>query len=187
MKYDNLQKVIAELARFSEKVSQEDADKVADLILKANRIFVAGAGRSGFCARGFANRLMHLGFDVAFVGEPTTPPIKAGDLLIVGSGSGTTGSLVKMAEKAKSQGAAIATVTIAPQNTIGSMADAIITLPGTTRQLVEGEVNDGGSIQPVGTMFEQLSWLVYDSLVLDLLAKTNQTFDDLLSRHGNME
>ena len=185
--YKNLQKVTAELTRFAQQVKQEDADKVIAEILKANRIFVAGAGRSGFAARGFANRLMHLGFDVAFVGEPTTPPIQAGDLLIIGSGSGTTGSLVKMAEKAKSQGASIATVTIAPQNTIGSMADAIIVLPGTTRQLVEGERNDGGSIQPVGTMFEQLSWLVYDSLVLDLLAQTHQDFDDLLARHGNME
>jgi len=187
MKYDNLSKVVEELSRFSQEVSQEDADKMVEEILKANRVFVAGAGRSGFAARGFANRLSHLGFDVSFVGEPTTPPIKAGDLLVIGSGSGTTGSLVKMAETAKKQGAAIATVTIAPKNTIGSMADAIIVIPGTTRQLVDGGSEDGGSIQPVGTMFEQLSWLVYDSLVLDLLKKTNQTFDDLLARHGNLE
>ena len=121
MKYDNLSKVVEELSRFSQEVSQEDADKMVEEILKANRVFVAGAGRSGFAARGFANRLSHLGFDVSFVGEPTTPPIKAGDLLVIGSGSGTTGSLVKMAETAKKQGAAIATVTIAPKNTIGSM------------------------------------------------------------------
>ena len=31
-------------------------EKFADAILKADRIFVAGAGRSGFVARAFANR-----------------------------------------------------------------------------------------------------------------------------------
>lgn len=187
MEYRNLKNVILELQHYAKEVREEDAQAVVEQILKAKHIFVAGAGRSGFAARGFANRLMHLGFSVAFVGDPTTPPIKAGDLLVIGSGSGTTASLVKMAEKAKKQGAAIVTVTIAPQNTIGSMADAVITIPGTTRQLVEGEAQEGGSIQPVGSMFEQLSWLVYDSLVMDLKEQTKQSLDDMLERHGNLE
>ncbi len=182
-----LRDIIAELDRFSKQVKEEDLEKVADEILQAKHIFVAGAGRSGFAARGFANRLLHLGFAVSFVGEPTTPPIKEGDLLIIGSGSGTTGSLVVSAKKAKAQGAHIATITIAPDKTIGSMADAVLQLPGTTRQLVEGKADESVSIQPVGTVFEQLSWLTYDALVLYLLKKTNQTFDDLLARHANME
>lgn len=185
--FATLEKITAEIYRFAREIDGAQAEKFAEEIVAAKHIFVAGAGRSGFAARGFANRLMHLGFAVSFVGEPTTPPIKAGDLLIVGSGSGTTGSLVVMAKKAKAQGARLATVTIAPQNTIGSMADAVIVLPGTTRQIVADGSESGGSIQPVGTVFEQLSWLVYDSLVLELLKKTNQTFDDLLLRHGNME
>ena len=36
--------------------------KFANEIIKARHIFVAGAGRSGFVARGFANRLMHWGW-----------------------------------------------------------------------------------------------------------------------------
>ena len=187
MKYERLSLVIQELSRFAQKVDQEHADAMCEAILTAYHIFVAGAGRSGFAARGFANRLMHLGFAVSFTGEPTTPPIKAGDLLIVGSGSGTTASLVKMAEKAKGLGANLATVTIAPQNTIGRMADVVLTLPGTTRQLAAGESDREASIQPVGSMFEQLSWLVYDSIIIDLMEKTGQRFDDLLARHGNLE
>lgn len=187
MVYERLRLVIQELSRFAEKVSQEDADQMSEAIMKANHIFVAGAGRSGFAARGFANRLMHLGFPVSFVGEPTTPPIKAGDLLVIGSGSGTTASLVKMAEKAKSVGASLATVTIAPQSTIGSMADVVFVIPGTTRQLAGQKANEATSIQPIGSLFEQLCWLSYDSIVMDLLEKTGQGFDDLLARHGNME
>ena len=30
---------------------------------------------------------MHMGLTVYFVGEPTTPAIKEGDLLVIGSGS----------------------------------------------------------------------------------------------------
>lgn len=41
-------------------------EKFADAILKADRILVAGAGRSGFVARAFANRLMHMGLTVFF-------------------------------------------------------------------------------------------------------------------------
>ena len=103
--------------------------------MNAKRIFVGGAGRSGFAARGFSNRLMHLGFQVYFVGEPTTPSIQEGDLLIVGSGSGNTASLVSNAKTAKAQGAKVATVTMFPENKIGSMADAAIRIPGVTEKV----------------------------------------------------
>lgn len=181
-----LSKIVDELQTFASKVQEEEVKNVCDEILKANRIFIAGAGRSGFAARAFANRLLHLGFAVSFVGEPTTPPIKKGDLLLIGSGSGTTGSLVSMVQKAVNQNATIVTITISPENTIGSMSKAYITIPGTTRQLV-GDKTENSSIQPIGSVFEQLSWLVYDSLVMMLLEKTNQCFEDLLSRHANLE
>ena len=114
------------------------------------------------------------------------PPIKEGDLLVIGSGSGTTAGLVVMAEKAKKQGADIATVTINPENTIGSMAKVYIKLPGTTRLLGDNQDKEG-SIQPVGSMFEQLSWLTYDSVIMTLKEKTGQSNDDLIARHGNLE
>ena len=179
MECTNLKNIILELQNAATQVDE-------DLCQKANRIFIAGAGRSGFAARGFANRLLHLGFHVAFVGDPTTPPIKEGDLLVIGSGSGTTAGLVVMAEKAKKQGADIATVTINPENTIGSMAKVYIKLPGTTRLLGDNQDKEG-SIQPVGSMFEQLSWLTYDSVIMTLKEKTGQSNDDLIARHGNLE
>ena len=104
-----LKSILQELTENEKRVSQAEMEKFADAILKADRIFVAGAGRSGFVARAFANRLMHMGLTVFFVGEPTTPAIKAGDLLVIGSGSGETGSLVVMAQKAKKIGASVIT------------------------------------------------------------------------------
>lgn len=187
MSYQTLKDITQELTNFAAQVSDEGVEALESLILDANHIFVAGAGRSGFMARAFANRLMHLGFDVSFVGEPTTPPIREGDLLIVGSGSGKTASLVNCANKAHEVGAKIGAVTINPDSPVGHLADATVLLPGTTRALEGRDSMENVSIQPVGTMFEQLSFLTYDSIILDLLKKTGQSFDDLLGRHANME
>lgn len=46
---------------------------------------------------------MHLGFNVQVIGDVTTTFAKEGDLLIIGSGSGETQSLVAMSQKAKKQ------------------------------------------------------------------------------------
>jgi 6-phospho-3-hexuloisomerase len=52
--------------------------------------------------RAFAMRLMHIGFQVHVAGDVTTPAIRGGNLLIIGSGSGETSGLVSMAAKARS-------------------------------------------------------------------------------------
>ena len=181
-----LKKILEELTRNAEQIRQEELEGFADQIQKAKRVFVAGAGRSGFVARAFSNRLMHLGLTVYFVGEPTTPAIQAGDLLIITSGSGETGSLKVMAQKAKKQGAALATITIYPQASIGSLADAVITVPGSTPK---SELADTAvSVQPMGNAFEQLLWLICDTVVIILMKrfgrlKTKNT-KRLLNRRG---
>ena len=68
--------------------------------------------RSGIAIRAFANRLMHIGFSVSIVGEISSPHSKPGDLLIICSGSGETGSLKSLAEKAKQSGIDLALVTM---------------------------------------------------------------------------
>ncbi|MGM0168844.1 6-phospho 3-hexuloisomerase [Enterococcus sp. AZ135] len=181
----NLLSIIEELAQDAKQVDQEQLNQVEKLILDAKRVFIVGAGRSGFAARAFSNRLMHLGFDSRFVGEPTTPSIRKGDLLIIGSGSGKTESLVTMAKKAKSEEAKLATITISPEGEIGSMADAYIQIPGISSR--GPVVEKAPSIQPNGSSFEQLAWLVYDSMVIDLKKQTNQEQGDMDHRHANME
>ncbi len=65
---DNLLAIISELADDARQVDGDAVTRLGEMILTAERIFVAGAGRSGFAARAFSNRLMHLGFSVWFVG-----------------------------------------------------------------------------------------------------------------------
>ena len=101
MNCKNLETIVQELNTYSAKVSQEQVHMLAEACVKANRIFIGGAGRSGFAARGFANRLMHLGLTSYFVGEPTAPSIQAGDLLIIGLGFGIP--LLKWLRKRKKE------------------------------------------------------------------------------------
>ena len=83
-------------------------------------------GRSGFMMRGFAMRLMHMGYTTYVVGETTTPAILEGDLLVLGSGSGKTSSLVAMANKAKEMGAKIALISSNDKEGIAEVADCIV-------------------------------------------------------------
>jgi 6-phospho-3-hexuloisomerase len=53
---------------------------------RTRRWFCSGQGRSGLVAQMVAMRLMHVGFDVHAVGEPTAPSIREGDGLVMISG-----------------------------------------------------------------------------------------------------
>ncbi len=180
-----LEKVIDELRRNAQFVKEEELQAMAEAILRAERIFIAGAGRSGFAARAFSNRLMHLGMTVYFVGEPTTPAISKGDLLFIESGSGETASLVIMAKKARKTEAHVATVTIHPEASIGRLADTVICLPGATPK---SKLEDTCStVQVMGDAFEQLSWIIGDVLIHYLMERTGITGDEMFKRHANLE
>ena len=99
--------------------------QLTDMLDSANRIFIAGAGRSGLVGRFFAMRLVHSGYDTSMVGEVVTPSINAGDLLVVISGSGETEQLIAFTKKAKSMGARILLLCSKASSTIGDMADAV--------------------------------------------------------------
>ena len=186
MKYDEmLNGVIDELAANAKRVSTEQLEALANAVVDARRIFVAGAGRAGFVARAFAMRLMHLGLTVYFVGEPTTPSIGEGDLLVINSGSGETGSLAVMAVRAKGFGARLATVTIHPEATIGSLADVTVAIPGATPKSALADTV--GSIQPMGNAFEQLSWLAFDVVIMILMDRLHKSAGDMFALHANLE
>ncbi|MDO4942315.1 MAG: 6-phospho-3-hexuloisomerase [Lachnospiraceae bacterium] len=181
-------KILEELTRLSEFICDEELEYIATILYEANkdgkRIFLSGAGRSGCVTKSFTNRLMHLGFSCYFVGDITTPPIRQDDILFLISGSGKTTALVNMAKKAKSIHAEILTITLQREGEISQLAKASIVLPGTTR-LQDREMFS--SIQPIGSSFEQLSWLTCDALIMILKEKMNLTNDDLIANHANLE
>ena len=96
----HIQTIIKELTSTVEAIDATETKELADSVLQANRIFLAGAGRSGLMGKAFVMRLMHMGLDAYVVGETVTANLREGDLLIVGSGSGETKTLIPIVEKA---------------------------------------------------------------------------------------
>ena len=166
-------------------IAPEEAERLVDLVLDARRVFIAGAGRSGFAVKAFAMRLMHLGFTAFVVGETATPSATAEDVVVIGSGSGETASLVAIAEKAKAIGVRIALVTIVPDSSIGRLADARVRIEAPTPKAQRR--GRTASIQPMGTLFEQTMSILLDSVILRLTERMGVDADAMFARHANLE
>ncbi len=179
--------ILNELEGAIKKVDPSQTEALADEIIAANKIFVAGTGRSLLMIRGLAMRLMHLGFKAYVVGETITPAIEPGDLLIIGSGSGETGTLVTMAGKAKKVGAKLALITIYPDSSIGRLADLIVHIVAAT---TKSDKNSGTrSIQPGANMFEQSMLLLCDATVIRIIERKQieDSNANLMKTHANLE
>lgn len=177
--------ILNELTTNAEKVNPEDLASFIEQIKRAKHIFLNGAGRSGIAIRAFANRLMHLGFSVSVVGEISSPHSNPGDLLIICSGSGETGSLKSLAEKAKQSDVRIALVTMKKDSTIGKLADAVVVLPGTTK--TDNNREDSIFAQPMGSAFEQLAFLTFDGLIMNIMDELGETSESMFQRHADFE
>lgn len=176
--------ILQELEQALAGISAESVDQLTRLIGRADRIYVAGAGRSGLMARSFAMRLMHTGRPVYVAGETVTPAIGGNDLLLIASGSGETKSLAAMAAKARELGAAVAAVTVAPESTIGRMADVTVHIPAVTKA---AESSGRTSVQPMGSLFEQSLLLFFDGVILRLMEEQGILPSDMYGRHANLE
>lgn len=176
-------KIINEINKIFEELDNSNINDFIKEINKGKRIFVAGLGRSGFMIKSFAMRLMHLGFEVYVVGETITPSVEKGDLLIIGSGSGGTSSLVSMSREAKKNGAKIALVTTKINSSIGEVSDICIYLKAQSK----GDTKDDITIQPMGSLFEQCLLIFFDALILNLMDINNKSKDKMIRKHANLE
>lgn len=178
--------ILQELLHNTRYMEDTQLDALTQVILQAKHIFTAGAGRSGVAIRGFTNRLLHLGFSVSMVGEISSPHSQHGDLMIIGSGSGTTESLVALANKAKKTGVKIALITMDAESIIGKLADVVVVLPGISPKL-QHKGFDITSIQPMGSAFEQMSFITYDGVILELMEHRGETGETMFPRHCDFE
>jgi 6-phospho-3-hexuloisomerase len=181
-----IEQVLTELSSCVRQVSSANLIYAGNLIEEAARIFVSGAGRSGLCMRSLGVRLMHLGKTVYVVGETTTPSITAGDLLIIGSGSGQTASVLLMAERAKHQNANILLFTTDAASPLADFADHRVIIPAPSLNMSE-QIDTLNSVQPMGTLFEQSLLILCDSLVLALMQRIGVSDAQMRKRHANLE
>ena len=133
--------------------NQEEAIcKFRDIILTASNkrvvsnrkttIFLAGAGRSGFVAKSFAMRLMHLGFYVYVFNETIAPPVRDGDIIIIISKSGKSNSITQIVEDSKIDNVKFLAVCGNTKSDLAQKADARIVIDSLPQTLVRLEDYD---------------------------------------------
>jgi 6-phospho-3-hexuloisomerase len=163
-------------------VDEKQLDQAMPYLTKDKRIFVIGAGRSGFQANGFAMRLMHIGYTDYVMGETITPSIQKGDTWVAISGSGTTKGIVADTEAAKKLGLQIVAFTSNPESPLAKLADAVVVVPGATK------TGSGvKSIQLLSTLFDQTVHITLDALCLKLAKRDDTSNADALHEHVNVE
>lgn len=162
---------------------QAPFERALTLLTDADRVFVHGAGRSGLALRMTAMRLMHLGLRVHVVGEVTTPAIGRGDVLLVASGSGTTGGIVQAARTAADVGGRVLAVSTTDDSPLAAVAEATLVLPAATKTDRSGTA----SAQYAGSLFEQGVALLGDALFHALWRRSGRSADELWPRHANLE
>jgi len=190
-----MQLMASKIRAISKALSDDDVEKFLAELLRAKRIYVIGAGRSGLVAKAFAMRLMHLGLPAFVVGETITPALNVDDVMVVFSGSGKTKTVADIAETAKEIGAHICLITSNASSRIGKIADCIVIIEHHRDEVdddaVEFEIRqmlgEHRSFAPLGTLFETASIVFADAIISRLMEITKTDEDALKDRHTNIE
>ena len=185
--YETMIEIADQIRENAAYVNRNDIVYLIDLILQArnnkNRIFVYGAGRSGFIGRCFAQRLMHLGIGSCFVSDAVTHQYSEKNLLIIISGSGETPSTVAIAQKAREIGGIIALLTTNINSPTGKVADCIIRIEGKSKDKATSEK----TLAPYTSLFDISTLSVLDSIGATLMDILGVSEEDIDNRHATIE
>ncbi|WBL23152.1 6-phospho-3-hexuloisomerase [Zunongwangia sp. HRR-M8] len=175
--------IINEHVNLYHSLNLESLKAIEKPIKNAKKIFLTGAGRTGFMVKAATMRLMHLGYHVYVVGETTTPAITKDDLLIAVSGSGTTKSILNAAETAHKNEADLVCFTTDESSPLAKLADHTVVIPAAGKQ----EHGNSISQQYAGSLFEQSFLLIFDALIHYLWKQSDSSAEQLWEMHANME
>lgn len=175
-----LKKSIIEIEKL---ISSDSIMKIIEIIIerKKNKIYVYGIGRSGLIARMFAMRLMHLNFIVHVIGDVTTPSISKNDLVIFISNNGETSSLINLANKLNLLNVYLIIITSSINSSLFNLSNQYLLIP--TSNLIKIDYYK----LPLGTLFEDLTLLILDSIIFELMHKLNINEIVMKKTHFNLE
>lgn len=170
--------ILAEQAAVFARIPAATLDSATGAIAAAPRVVVWGAGRTGFALMGLAMRLGHLGLDAHWLPGVTTPPLRAGDLLVTNASRGDLPSATAFLRQARVLGATGAVFTAAEQGPALEAADLVWRIPA--------QVWGGASVLPMGGQYEIALWLFCDLIVARLMAQAGLSAADLAARHATV-
>lgn len=174
-------------------------------------IFLAGSGRSGFVAKFFAMRLMHLGFHVYVFGETLVPPVHDGDIILFISKSGGENAVTDSIESTKLENIKKSKSSPSKNNMIfenvkilsvcgsfdcylASHSDAKIVIEAERDRKSTKEESErfdslgfnSNELVIMGTGFEDSALLILDALVVELMNNLGLCEEDLENNHENI-
>ncbi|MCX6089379.1 MAG: SIS domain-containing protein [Candidatus Atribacteria bacterium] len=177
-------RVSQEVTAVFQCLDEEECDRLAEALVRAQKVFLIAVGRVFLSLQCFGKRLGHLGIDVQVVGSVTEKPITPQDVLVVASGSGESKVPVLITRLAREKGAVIALITSAPVSTLKDMADLCVTIPCPTKNDSHRGVE---SIQPMSTLFDQALHLLGDAVALKISEMKQLKKEELWKYHANLE
>lgn len=149
-------------------VDTQEIENVIHVLTRAKqddrKIYLMAAGRVNLIIRTFAMRLMQIGFHAYVVYDTNTPAMEARDVLIAGSGSGTTETVVAIARQAKKIGGQVILFTKNADAPLAKEADAVLRIP--TERCTQ-------KLQSKGSEFEQSMFLLCDNISMELMLRLN--------------
>jgi 6-phospho-3-hexuloisomerase len=169
--------ILARIRQSLEASQIPERDEFIKAIMKTDKIFIYGVGRSGLVAKAFAIRLVQLGLKVFFIGETITPIVEPNDLVIIVSNTGQTMSAVQTANIVRRVGAKVVAITSKSHSKLAHASTMVMHLNVETGE--EDEV-----LAPLGTVFEDTALIFLDGIVIALVKKMGATEAQMRARHS---
>lgn len=176
--------VLSELKTSLDAIDPESVEKLIAAVEAADQVFFVGVGRVMLSLQAIAKRWAHLGIRTHLVGEITEPAITKNDLLIVGSGSGTTLFPAAIAQKAHQLGAKVVHIGSNPNSPMREIAEFMVRIPVRTKYYLEDEID---SEQPMTSLFEQTLLLLGDVIAKMMIDRRKLDMKALWQYHANLE
>jgi 6-phospho-3-hexuloisomerase len=176
---------LQELGGVFAALNDSDVDKALQMVADAEKIVVFGGGRERLQIMGFAMRLYHMGLDVAVEGDMTTPPVGDGDLFIATVGPGEISTACALLGVARSAGAKVLVLTAQPGGKAATYADFVLHLPAQT--MADDQGDSATSVLPMGSLYEGALFVLFEVMVLKLMAKLNVSAEAMRANHTNVE
>ena len=176
--------VLSELHVSLGAIKEEEVEKLIDIVLNSRKVFFIGVGRVMLSLQAMAKRWNHLGIDCHLVGEITEPAITPDDVLIVGSGSGTTLFPAGIAQKAHAIGAKVVHIGSNPNSPLKDIVTLMVRIPVRTKYYLDDEID---SLQPMTSLFEQTLMLLGDVVAKMIIDRKELDMKGLWQYHANLE
>lgn len=172
----------AELEEALLGIDEARLDGLVEALLGAKRIFVAGAGRTGLLMKSMAMTLAQCGLPVEAVGEVTTHAIGEGDLLVIGSASGSTKTMRLFAETARACGAGLALITTHERSAVADISGHVLVMHSRS-----DTDSTRLSVNLMGNGYLHQLNLLVDLVIAGIMEKTGVTEEQMLNLHANLE